>query len=142
MDELDGVGIIYCGDENPLTALESRAAEAEGALSQYQRRDGRVEFYEVLGERIRQDKKWGEQNHDDWKWLAILVEEVGEAAQAMMQAFEEKGDPANIHKEVLEATAVGLAWLECIRRRAALRSAASPGGLSREPGEKRQDETA
>ena len=33
----------------------------------------------ILRERFNQDEKWGEQNHDIYKWLAILGEEVGEA---------------------------------------------------------------
>lgn len=32
---------------------------------------------EVSDERVRQDAKWGEQNHDPFKWLCILGEEVG-----------------------------------------------------------------
>lgn len=76
------------------------------------------EYRQIALERIRQDNKWGEQNHDDWKWLAILVEEVGEAAEAMLKALEKGGDPATVQKEVIEAGAVTLAWLESIHRRA------------------------
>ena len=32
----------------------------------------------ILSERNKQDIKWGEQNHNIYKWLAILGEEVGE----------------------------------------------------------------
>jgi NTP pyrophosphatase (non-canonical NTP hydrolase) len=91
---------------------------------------------EVMAERARQDEKWGEQNHDDPWWLAILVEEVGEAAQAMLEATEEAGDPRRLRKEVVEAVAVGLAWLECMERRAPPSTVGATGeqGLDREGG--------
>ena len=41
-------------------------------------------FREVLYERERQDVKWGEQNYDPITYLAILTEEVGEFAQAVL----------------------------------------------------------
>ena len=36
-------------------------------------------------EREAQDEKWGEQRHSDEKWLAILLEELGEAAKAVLE---------------------------------------------------------
>lgn len=36
---------------------------------------------DVGNERVRQDEKWGPQSHDAKTWLAILMEEVGEAAE-------------------------------------------------------------
>ena len=68
---------------------------------------------DVMLERARQDQKWGEQNHDDLYWLGIIMEELGEAAKAIIE-----GDHARIHKELVQTTAVGLAWLECLERRA------------------------
>jgi NTP pyrophosphatase (non-canonical NTP hydrolase) len=35
----------------------------------------------VAAERARQDAKWGEQNHHPAIWMAILLEEIGEAAK-------------------------------------------------------------
>jgi len=74
---------------------------------------------EVMAERARQDVIWGEQNHDPFTWLAVLVEENGEAAEAAlnmrfggMTAARE----AAYRKEVTHATAVGLAMLECLDR--------------------------
>ena len=40
---------------------------------------------EVLGERERQEKKWGPQRHHPEKWMVILMEEVGEAAEAVLE---------------------------------------------------------
>ncbi len=71
---------------------------------------------DVMLERARQDAKWGEQNHPDLYWLAILVEEVGELAQNIIS----KPTAINMMKirdELVQVTAVGLAWLECIERR-------------------------
>ena len=45
------------------------------------------QFYgEVIIERQRQDKKWGEQNHSPIEWLAILAEEFGSFAKAVNEA--------------------------------------------------------
>jgi NTP pyrophosphatase (non-canonical NTP hydrolase) len=38
----------------------------------------------VRAERERQFKKWGKQRHDVFTWMSILMEEVGEAAQAAL----------------------------------------------------------
>ena len=35
-------------------------------------------------ERNAQDEKWGEQRHSDEKWLTIILEELGEAAKAVL----------------------------------------------------------
>lgn len=37
----------------------------------------------VREERFRQDEKWGPQHHDPENWMLILMEEVGEAAEAL-----------------------------------------------------------
>ena len=39
----------------------------------------------ILEERQKQDEKWGEQNHNIYKWLAILGEEVGEVNKAALE---------------------------------------------------------
>jgi hypothetical protein len=94
---------------------------------------------EEVAERIRQDIKWGEQNHPDGTgdepgsrirvrqaeharevcqthategtvtWLDILREEVAEA-------FAET-DPANLREELIQVAAVATAWVEAIDRR-------------------------
>lgn len=76
-------------------------------------RDSRSTLWEeVLGERVRQDKKWGDQrNLTDLRWLGILAEEMGEAADAVLS-----DDPEQMRNEVIQACAVCLVWLECIDR--------------------------
>lgn len=66
----------------------------------------------VLRERDRQDGKWGVQNHDDFKWLAILAEEHGELAEQILHTNDK-----NMRKELVQVIAVGLAWLEHVERR-------------------------
>jgi NTP pyrophosphatase (non-canonical NTP hydrolase) len=66
---------------------------------------------EIFRERVRQDAKWGEQNHDDLVWLAILTKEVGELAQAIL-----KGQGENVHRELVQTAAVCVNWLEMFRR--------------------------
>lgn len=40
---------------------------------------------DVLSERLRQNYMWGKQRHSHGDWLKILIEEVGEVAQAMQK---------------------------------------------------------
>lgn len=72
----------------------------------------------ILEERIRQDQKWGEQNHDPYIYLTILVEEVGEFAQAALQTqFGGKhGGLDHLREEAVQTAAVALAIVECLDR--------------------------
>ena len=70
----------------------------------------------IHAERVRQNEKWGEQNHDDYRWLAILSEELGEVSQAILH--DEFGGKAagTLEEELVQLVAVGVQWLECIER--------------------------
>ena len=57
-------------------------------------------------ERNAQDEKWGPQHHSDEKWLAILIEEVGEAAKAVLEKNE-----AALLEETVQIGAVLQAWI-------------------------------
>ncbi len=78
----------------------------------------------ILSERTRQDVKWGEQNHTDLGWLAILTEEVGEVARCNChtslgeaeEQFKEMWEEST-DDELVQVAAVALAWLECRARR-------------------------
>ncbi len=90
---------------------------------------------EVLAERSRQDIIWGEQNYNDYYWLAILGEEFGEVCRALieksvvvfpvvedmngMELHSIRNNPFKEHlkKEIIQVAAVCIAWLECIERR-------------------------
>lgn len=90
---------------------------------------------QVFQERLRQEARWGEQNHPDgtgwkafgrqaqeWKdrneeaveggyltWAHILLEEVFEAC--------EETDPDKLYTELIQVAAVASAWAEAITRR-------------------------
>ena len=68
---------------------------------------------EVMEERKRQDELWGEQNHDDGIWLAILVEEVGEVANDI----NEQSSSKELREELIQVAAVAVSWVESIDRR-------------------------
>ena len=65
----------------------------------------------ILSERNKQDIKWGEQNHNIYKWLAILGEEVGEVNKA---ALEDKYD--EVLAELIQIAAVSVAMIESLDR--------------------------
>lgn len=65
----------------------------------------------ILKERQKQDIKWGEQNHDVYKWLAILGEEVGEANKAALE--DSRNDLIN---ELIQIGAVTVAMIESLKR--------------------------
>jgi NTP pyrophosphatase (non-canonical NTP hydrolase) len=75
-------------------------------------------LYSVIEERLRQDNKWGEQNHDPYTYMAILMEELGEMAQAALQTqFGGKhGGLDHLREEAVQTAAVALAIVECLDR--------------------------
>lgn len=95
------------------TLVEPSPAEAEWAERNLPVAGNRKDIFDMIsGERQRQDEKWGAQDDaSDSKWLAILVEEVGEVAQRMLQGGEW------VEEELVQCAAVIVAWLECRRRR-------------------------
>ena len=65
----------------------------------------------IIEERKRQDDKWGEQNHEAYKWLAILGEEVGEVNKAVLE-----NDQKNIREELIQIAATAVAMYESLER--------------------------
>ncbi|WP_110513772.1 MazG-like family protein [Herpetosiphon llansteffanensis] len=70
----------------------------------------------IAAERQSQDSKWGEQNHHLIEWLSILMEEVGEVAQAINEYHWRDASMANIRKELIQVAAVAVSALESIER--------------------------
>jgi hypothetical protein len=70
----------------------------------------RSEVFELINlERDKQDAKWGAlpRRLSDVIWLTILMEEVGECAQAVL-----KRDWDNLKVEIVQVATVAIAWLE------------------------------
>lgn len=67
---------------------------------------------DVLFERRKQVSKWGQQDHDEDRWMVILMEEVGEVARAI---FDD--DPANYREELVQVAAVAVAAIEAFDRK-------------------------
>jgi len=80
---------------------------------------------DVIKERQRQDDKWGEQNHNPFKYFAILIEEVGEVGRALCDGidfkrkkveFEDHKHYQNYRDELIQVAAVAVAMVECLDR--------------------------
>lgn len=67
---------------------------------------------EVMAENWSQLSKWGIQNHSASVWLAILSEEVGEVARAILEARHEPSLVPMVRSELIQVAAVALAWIE------------------------------
>tara|TARA_B100000965_G_C19511960_1_gene722350 strand:- start:327 stop:560 length:234 start_codon:yes stop_codon:yes gene_type:complete len=65
----------------------------------------------ILEERHKQDEKWGEQNHNIYKWLAILGEEVGEVNKAALEDSYK-----DVIDELIQIGAVTVAMIESLER--------------------------
>jgi hypothetical protein len=57
-------------------------------------------------ERQAQIVQWGQQSHPPERWLAILTEEIGEVATALLN------ESPDLYPELIQAAAVIVAWLE------------------------------
>jgi len=68
----------------------------------------------IVNERLGQDAMWGKQRHDRGTWLAILMEEVGEVAQAMQEGFthHKESDAGDLYSELVQVAAVAVAIAE------------------------------
>lgn len=70
---------------------------------------------DILNERARQDEKFGtveETNHTPTDWIAILTEELGEAAQAANNNRWSNGPIRSYREEMVQVAAVAVAALE------------------------------
>ncbi len=67
---------------------------------------------DVYDELKRQRKMYHVQRHSNLKWLPILLEEVGEVAEALQidtQAAKES-DADDLYKELTQVAAVAISW--------------------------------
>ena len=77
----------------------------------------------IKNERNMQDRKWGEQNHHPFHWLTIIMEELGEASEAALDAYphsKEIGEmeaEINLFKykrELVQVAASAVAAIQCL----------------------------
>ncbi len=75
-------------------------------------------FEDVSAERARQDAKWGEQNHPQIIWHAIISEEVGELAQELLRTAEytRPVDLKLVRAELVQVAASAVAAIESLDR--------------------------
>ena len=67
-------------------------------------------FKAIVEEMDAQDEKWGSQRElPDYVWLAILMEEVGEAAEAILKQ-------EIVELEIIQIAAVACQWLDAKSR--------------------------
>ncbi len=120
MSEICGVcgcekGAIHTAAEC-FNNLKARAETAEAVIAAMLTTPA---LTDVMSERQRQDQKWGEQNHDPYVYMAILMEELGEMAQAALQTqFGGKhGGLDHLREDAVHTAAVALAIVECLDRK-------------------------
>lgn len=77
----------------------------------------------IVKERERQDGKWGIQRYNYETWLTILMEEVGEFAQAIQshRNWSKETDADNLQEEITHVAAVSKAILEQVLEETKLR---------------------
>lgn len=75
-------------------------------------------MHSVVFERMRQDKKWGEQNHNPERYLLVIAEEFGEVAKSILHTLYGGTEAGieRIRKELVEVSASALAAVESIDR--------------------------
>lgn len=79
----------------------------------------------IYKELDRQQNKWGEQNHHPYKWLAILIEKIGKASEASLEAFpfKEKLNTEEYwlnkyREELIQVAAVAISAIDSLERNA------------------------
>ena len=70
----------------------------------------------VHKERLEQDRKWGEQNHEPVYWLVILLEEIGELSRAIQEMGQHLEDAKYAETELVQVAAVAKAMWESGKR--------------------------
>lgn len=109
IEALQKTALPETGDQNEARAVDWLNRQAKEKETGKPMKTFTHFFTEVLEERKRQDIKWGEQNHTDLEWLAIVLEEVGECAKAILEK-------SNLREELVQVVAVIVAWDECRER--------------------------
>lgn len=75
-----------------------------------------IVLLDVIIERGNRERKWGQQNHNPLEWLAVLTEEVGEAAQEALRMHFGGKDGESWRGELVQVAASAIAAIECYDR--------------------------
>jgi len=74
-------------------------------------------FREIAFERMAQEEKWGQQDHDPLYWLGILGEEFGEVCRAVIESYNmEEEKLTQVKAELIQVAAVAVAFIESLER--------------------------
>ena len=81
-------------------------------------------FDAIKAERNFQDAKWGEQNHNTFTWMSILMEEVSEARKASLEAYKSHKRTGVVNnpflsvylRELIRVAAIAVAAIESLKR--------------------------
>jgi hypothetical protein len=75
-------------------------------------------LFEVFDEIVRQDGKWGAQNHDVHYWNSIITEELGESAEAALDLsmLENFSAAKHYQTELLHVAACAIQAIVTLRR--------------------------
>jgi len=71
---------------------------------------------QVKYETERQQRKWGQQDHKPFHWMTILMEEVGETAEASLEMQFDPTWRKKYRKELIQVAAVAVSALDCFDR--------------------------
>lgn len=73
---------------------------------------------QMLSERRRQDRLFGQQNHDPAWWMVILGEEFGEMSQAVCDSRWKDVNTGlrDAVREAEQVAAVAIAFIQCMKR--------------------------
>ena len=106
-----------------LTAIRARRGETATREAEGKTLTQSCVLEEIRQERVRQDAKWGAQDHQPMVWLSILGEEYGELAQAINETVFDngpverlKGGYMNIRREAIQVAAVAVVLVENLDR--------------------------
>lgn len=112
---IDAAGgmLVGVGEDVHTERLDALRAAIPAARAELEKGGAMVD---VLAERNRQDAKWGEQNHDPFTYLAILIEEVGELGKAALHLRFGGPEAFGVREEAVQTAAVSLAIVECLDR--------------------------
>lgn len=78
--------------------------------------EGIAALDQILDERKRMEKAYGEQNQDPFAWQCLLGGEFGDTAKAILEHRFSLGRVEDIEKEAIQMAAVALAFVECLER--------------------------